>query len=119
MIPDYPATGKRTLQDNGSWLHALKRPNVELVREGIDHIDAHGIVTVSGARYDVDIIVYATGFQANRFLWPMRHRRSRRRGALGAVGRRAVGVPRHHGPELPEPVLHVRTRARTSRTAAA
>ena len=45
VIPDYPATGKRTLQDNGSWLRALKRPNVELVREGIDHIDAHGIVT--------------------------------------------------------------------------
>ncbi len=71
VIPDYPATGKRTLQDNGSWLHALKRPNVELVREGIDHIDAHGIVTASGARFDVDIIVFATGFQANKFLWPM------------------------------------------------
>lgn len=72
VIPDYPATGKRTLQDNGSWLNALKRPNVELVREGIDHIDERGVVTESGARYDVDIIVYATGFQANRFLWPMR-----------------------------------------------
>jgi 4-hydroxyacetophenone monooxygenase len=71
VIPDYPATGKRTLQDNGSWLGALKRPNVELVREGIDHIDARGIVTATGMRYDVDIIVYATGFQANRFLWPM------------------------------------------------
>ena len=71
VIPDYPATGKRTLQDNGSWLNALKRPNVELVREGIDHIDAQGVVTVSGARFDVDIIVYATGFQANKFLWPM------------------------------------------------
>jgi 4-hydroxyacetophenone monooxygenase len=71
VIPDYPATGKRTLQDNGSWLHALTRPNVELVREEIDHIDAGGVVTRSGDRYDVDITVYATGFQANRFLWPM------------------------------------------------
>ena len=71
VIPDYPATGKRTLQDNGSWLRALKRDNVELVREGIDHIDARGVVTASGERYDVDIIVYATGFQANKFLWPM------------------------------------------------
>ncbi len=71
VIPDYPATGKRTLQDNGSWLRALKRDNVELVREGIDHIDARGVVTASGERYDVDIIVYATGFQANMFLWPM------------------------------------------------
>jgi 4-hydroxyacetophenone monooxygenase len=72
VIPDYPATGKRTLQDNGSWLRALKRSNVELVREGIDHIDERGIVTAGGARVDVDIIVFATGFQANRFLWPMR-----------------------------------------------
>ncbi len=72
VVPDYPATGKRTLQDNGSWLQALKRDNVELVREAIDHIDATGVVTESGARHDVDLIVYATGFQANKFLWPMR-----------------------------------------------
>jgi 4-hydroxyacetophenone monooxygenase len=72
VIPDYPATGKRTLQDNGSWLRALKRDNVELVREGIDHIEPNAIVTESGARYEVDIIVYATGFQANKFLWPMK-----------------------------------------------
>ncbi len=32
VIPDYPATGKRTLQDNGSWLQTLTRPDVELVR---------------------------------------------------------------------------------------
>ncbi len=70
-IPDYPPTAKRTLQDNGSWLGALTRDNVDLVREGIDHIDADAIVTVSGERVEVDIIVFATGFQANRFLWPM------------------------------------------------
>jgi 4-hydroxyacetophenone monooxygenase len=28
-------------------------------------------VTASGERYEVDIVVFATGFQANRFLWPM------------------------------------------------
>src|SRR6185369_6802318 len=71
VIPDYPATGKRTLQDNGSWLGALKRDNVELVREGIDHIEHDAIVTADGVRHEVDIIVYATGFKANKFLWPM------------------------------------------------
>ncbi len=25
VVPDYPATGKRTLQDNGSWLQTLTR----------------------------------------------------------------------------------------------
>jgi 4-hydroxyacetophenone monooxygenase len=71
VIPDYPATGKRTLQDNGSWLSALKRDNVELVREEIDHVDAHGVVTKSGARYDADILVLATGFLMSKVLFPM------------------------------------------------
>ena len=71
VVPDYPATGKRTLQDNGSWLTALKRDNVELVRDTIDHIDATGVVTADGVHHDADIIVYATGFHTNRMLWPM------------------------------------------------
>ncbi len=71
VVPDYPATGKRTLQDNGSWLRTLTRDNVELVRTGIDHIEPDAIVTVDGERYECDVIVYATGFHANRVLWPM------------------------------------------------
>jgi 4-hydroxyacetophenone monooxygenase len=71
VVPDYPATGKRTLQDNGSWLRTLTRDNVELVRAGIDHIESDAVVTEDGTRYPADIIVYATGFQANKMLWPM------------------------------------------------
>jgi 4-hydroxyacetophenone monooxygenase len=71
VVPDYPATGKRTLQDNGSWLRTLTRDNVELVRTGIDRIEPDAVVTVDGTRYPVDVIVYATGFQANKILWPM------------------------------------------------
>jgi 4-hydroxyacetophenone monooxygenase len=71
VVPDYPATGKRTLQDNGSWLKALTRDNVDLVRTGIDHIDADGVVTVDGEHHQADVIVYATGFYANRVLWPL------------------------------------------------
>ena len=71
VLPDYPATGKRTLQDNGSWLRALSRDNVELVRTGIDHIESDAVVTVDGMRYPADILVYATGFLATRVLFPM------------------------------------------------
>jgi 4-hydroxyacetophenone monooxygenase len=71
VVPDYPATGKRTLQDNGSWLRALTRDNVELVRTGIDRIESDAVVTDDGSRYPADVIVYATGFQANKMLWPM------------------------------------------------
>ena len=71
VVPDYPATGKRTLQDNGSWLRTLTRENVDLVRTGITRIEPDAVVTDDGARYDADFIVYATGFQANKMLWPM------------------------------------------------
>jgi 4-hydroxyacetophenone monooxygenase len=71
VVPDYPATGKRTLQDNGSWLQALKRDNVELVRTAIDHIEADAVVTADGVRHECDVIVYATGFHATKALWPM------------------------------------------------
>jgi 4-hydroxyacetophenone monooxygenase len=71
VVPDYPATGKRTLQDNGSWLRTLTRDNVELVRTGIDRIESDAVVTDDGTRYPADIIVYATGFKANKMLWPM------------------------------------------------
>lgn len=70
-LPDYPATGKRTLQDNGSWLGTLKRDNVDLIRTPIERITPTGIVTADGQTYDVDIIVYATGFRATDVLFPM------------------------------------------------
>ena len=35
VVPPYPPTAKRTLQDNGSWLRTLTRDNVELVRRGV------------------------------------------------------------------------------------
>jgi len=71
VVPDYPATGKRTLQDNGSWLKTLTRDNVELVRTGIDRIEADAVVTEDGTRYPADVIVYATGFEHTKMLWPM------------------------------------------------
>jgi 4-hydroxyacetophenone monooxygenase len=70
-VPDYPATGKRTLQDNGSWLRTLTRDDVELVRTPIDRIEAEGVITADGVRHPADVIVFATGFQATEMLWPM------------------------------------------------
>jgi 4-hydroxyacetophenone monooxygenase len=71
VLPDYPATGKRTLQDNGSWLKTLTRDDVDLVRTGIDHIEPGAVVTEDGERHECDVIVYATGFYVNRLLSPM------------------------------------------------
>ncbi len=72
VLPDYPATGKRTLQDNGSWLQTLQRDNVELVRTPIQKLTPRGIVTEDGVTHDVDVIIYATGFRHTDVLWPLK-----------------------------------------------
>ena len=71
VLPSYPPMGRRTLQDNGSWLGALKRDNVTLENMGISSVDANGVVTEDGRHLKADIIVYATGFKTDKFLWPM------------------------------------------------
>ena len=70
-MPDYPAAGKRMLQDDGYWLRALRQPNVELVRTAIERIVPDGVVTVDGTLREAEIICYATGFRHNEFLAPM------------------------------------------------
>ena len=71
VTPSYPPFGKRMLQDNGTWLATLKRDNVDLITDSIAAIAPRGVRTVDGVEHAVDVIVYATGFHANRFLWPM------------------------------------------------
>ena len=88
VIPDYPATGKRTLQDNGSWLRTLRRDNVELVRCGVDHIEADAVVDADGVRHPADVLVYATGFKVNDFL-----------GSLHVTGRGGVDLHQMWGPQ--------------------
>lgn len=71
VVPSYPPLGKRLLQDDGSWLRFLRRDDVELVREPIDDLNETS-VTAGGRRHDIDVLVMATGFRANDFLFPMR-----------------------------------------------
>ncbi len=72
VIPQYPPFGKRMLQDNGSWLAALQRDDVELVTDPIDHIEPDAVVTVDGVCRRADVLVWATGFRVSDVLWPMR-----------------------------------------------
>jgi 4-hydroxyacetophenone monooxygenase len=68
IVPDYPATGKRILQDDGTWLRCLQRPNVEIVRTAIERIVPDGVIATDGTHYPADVICYATGFRHNDFL---------------------------------------------------
>lgn len=71
VIPDYAPMGKRTLQDNGSWLRALQQDNVQLETQGVASVSAKGVTASDGTFFPADIIIYATGFETDRFLWPM------------------------------------------------
>ncbi|QKT06503.1 NAD(P)/FAD-dependent oxidoreductase [Gordonia sp. X0973] len=67
VVPTYPPFGKRILLDNG-WYRTLRRDNVELVTDAITSITPTGVRTASGKEYEVDVIVYATGFDVVNFL---------------------------------------------------
>jgi 4-hydroxyacetophenone monooxygenase len=54
--------------DNGVWLGALKRPNVQLVTDRIERITPKGVVTADGTEHEVDVLIYGTGFTASNFL---------------------------------------------------
>jgi 4-hydroxyacetophenone monooxygenase len=69
-LPTYPPYGKRMLVDN-EWFPTLRRNNVHLVAEAVDHISATGIVDASGTSADFDVIILATGFQAGNLLSPI------------------------------------------------
>jgi 4-hydroxyacetophenone monooxygenase len=67
VLPDYPPFGKRILLDNG-WYASLRRDNVELVTEGVAAVRTHGLSTESGVEHEFDVIIWATGFEAAKFL---------------------------------------------------
>ena len=68
LIPQYPIGGKRILRDDGLWIAALKRDNVELVTQPIARITEGGIETKDGVDRPFDVIIYGTGFTASQFL---------------------------------------------------
>jgi 4-hydroxyacetophenone monooxygenase len=67
VVPTYPPYGKRILLDNG-WYRALCRPHVELVDEAVARVTPDGVVTTAGQAYPADVLVWATGFEASRFV---------------------------------------------------
>lgn len=71
VAPNYPFGGKRGLVDNGSWIAALKRENVDLITTPIAEITDKGVRTSDGVEHEADVLIYGTGFHASRFLWPM------------------------------------------------
>jgi 4-hydroxyacetophenone monooxygenase len=68
VTPNYPFGGKRALRDNGVWIEALRRDNVDLVTSPIKGVTEAGVQTADGVLHPADAIIYGTGFYASSFL---------------------------------------------------
>lgn len=87
LTPDYPIGGKRILIID-DFYPALARDNVELVTDAITRVTPEGVDTADGRHRPLDVLIYATGFQTNPFLAPMR---------LEGLGGRVLADDWRHG----------------------
>ena len=70
LRPDYRAACKR-LVISPDFYEAIQKPTAELVTEPIERVEAAGIRTRDGSLHELDVLVLATGFRADRFMRPM------------------------------------------------
>ncbi|RYD88703.1 MAG: NAD(P)/FAD-dependent oxidoreductase, partial [Sphingomonadales bacterium] len=73
MTPAHPVLSARPIMIDPEYsvLDAIKRHNVTLVTGGIERVNEGGVLGADGIQHDVDVIVYATGFHATEYLFPM------------------------------------------------
>ncbi|MQY06672.1 flavin-containing monooxygenase [Actinomadura macrotermitis] len=62
VTPDYTIGCKRVLLSN-DYYPALTRPNVQVETSGVAEVRENSIVTEDGTEYEVDCIIYGTGFK--------------------------------------------------------
>lgn len=70
LRPTYRAACKRLIY-SPDYYEKIQHPDVELVTEGIERIEANGVRTKDGRLHEVDVLVLATGFRADQFMRPM------------------------------------------------
>ncbi len=71
LRPDYRAACKR-LVISPNFYEAIQHPNSRLVTEGIERIEAEGVRTQDGSLHELDVLIFATGFQVDSFVRPMK-----------------------------------------------
>jgi 4-hydroxyacetophenone monooxygenase len=74
MTPEHPPWSARAVMVDSDYsvLDAIQRDDVTLVTSGIRRITETGIEDGDGTHHEVDLIVYATGFHASDYLFPMK-----------------------------------------------
>ena len=95
LIPSYPVFAKRICMDI-NWLDTLKRDNVTLEDNTLDHIVEDGIVLKDGRKVPVDVIICATGFDVSDMT-----------GGLKIIGRGGRNLREEWGEDDPRAYLGV------------
>lgn len=67
LTPDHPFGCKRPLFTD-TYYRALIRPNVTVIPHAVRSVTPKGVVAADGETRDVDVLITATGFQAQRYL---------------------------------------------------
>jgi cyclohexanone monooxygenase len=70
LTPNYPMGCKRILLSN-DFYSAMRRPNVQLITDRIQRVEADGVRTIDGTLHRADVLIHGTGFAATEFLQPM------------------------------------------------
>ncbi|MGH3632554.1 flavin-containing monooxygenase [Mycobacterium sp.] len=70
LTPDYQPMCKRQVMA-GHFYRSVQQPGVEVITESIDHIEPRGVVTADGVLHELDLLVYATGFDARAYVRPL------------------------------------------------
>lgn len=71
LVPDYPMGCKRILISN-DYYSTLRRPDVSVELDPIARVESGAVVTASGHRHELDVLLLGTGFRTTEFLAPMR-----------------------------------------------
>ncbi len=61
----------RRLIISPTYYDSVQRDDVEVIADGIDHIEPAGVVTADGVLHECDVLVLATGFDAHAYLRPI------------------------------------------------
>lgn len=70
LRPNYLAACKRLIR-SPDYYQNIQHEDNQLISEQIESVEGGGIRTVDGVLHEVDVIVLATGFHADRFLRPV------------------------------------------------
>ncbi len=69
LRPNYRAACKRLIF-SPDFYEAIQHPNAELVTANIERVEPKGVRTREGQLHELDVLVLATGFRADRFIRP-------------------------------------------------